>query len=188
MDWMPAVGFYLRKSYAERKEDILIAANENRSEEQRFKDISDWERFTIRNYTNSFISVFRKWESDGRIIDPRQPNKQIEAKLKLSDSVAVNGKQTAARDFKRVLMLGEKQLDWLKKALAFYHSYEALLKRQPNLSPLPPSLEAQSDSVGELISGLIDDASWRLFASIDTKELEAEEKALVAEQKPAKVA
>lgn len=173
---MPQVVFYVRRSYGYKMEDILLAANDGR--QQKLRDISDWEREQIRNYLNLFIDVFRKWESDGKLIDPRD-RKTLDAEIRFSasslSSVKTDGSKSKGREFRRSLALGENQLQWLKRDIAFYRAAQVYLNRtrKKDLPPVDFS-ESRCESVGDFITVLTEGESWKLLAQADKKEIERE--------------
>jgi hypothetical protein len=178
----------MRGNYREKMEDVLLCYNEGKSTDEQCPDIYSWERARLRDYLSGFIPVYRRWEVEGTVIDPRdvpvvitpdtKPPTPIEAPFVLQASIEVDQLQPKDRTFKRVLMVGEKQLDWLKKAITFYKAYEEHLNAIPNKRKMMPGVEGRVQSVGELVASIIDSASWSAIANTDLKDLENEEKKL----------
>lgn len=167
--------FYMKDNYSERMEDILLVVNESRQENP-MKDFSEWERLQLRQYVNNFITIYRKWENDSKLADPRTNQISEVPNLKFyPDRILLDSASSKARTFKRVLPLGSKQVDWLKKAVAFYKAVQLYFNAKEKHLPPVNLAEGIAKSVGETVQSLLDDQIWRLIAQADQKELDEEE-------------
>jgi len=197
---MVVVAFFMPKLYEEEQHDIVQFANEGRSGDQIYKDISEWERDNLGPYINNFKSTYNKWKMTGDIFDPRTfvPNRPDAIKtlhlpdLKLDNEASpfpIDSNATEQRPFKRVLTLGKKQVEWLQLVVPFYTTFtKAVNESKDGRGAVVANWESTSKSIGEIIENIILDASWRAIDKIDEKELQDEEKELKgtkpAEKKP----
>ncbi len=169
---MPVIKFYMPKNYEVKKEDILIQNGKT--------DISEWEREQIRNYLINFINIYRKWEADGTIIDPVTGKFiKVEFDFAKEDDIPLED-SGSKKGYLRALELGEKQVEWLKRALSFYKQVSKVLGSNTEYS------EVKSKSVAELVKSIIIDAWWKSMAKADIKDIEEEEKTMQKKDKEEK--
>lgn len=183
---MPIVTFYMKETYKESVDDLILSYNESKGKDEQITDISDWERWCIREYLNQFMMLYRDWEVSQKITNP-VTKKPIDAELTLDlDSVPLESddEDTSTRPYMRKLQLGNATILWLKRSSLWNNAIGEILAKVNK-----QEYESKIHPISHVIADVISSRVVTSLVDLDKKELDEEKKLLkkeLDEQKPKK--